>query len=39
MQSDIQWFINSKLHQLSHLTRRMHPEDITAKVLKKSNGM
>ncbi|KAJ7337342.1 ankyrin repeat-containing domain protein, partial [Mycena albidolilacea] len=39
MQSDIQRFIGSKLHQLSHLTCRMHPEDITTQVLKKSNGM
>jgi hypothetical protein len=36
---DIQQFINSELHQLSHLTRRTRAEEITEKVVKKSNGM
>jgi hypothetical protein len=38
-QNDIQWFINSELHSLSHLTCHMHPEEIVTKVAKKSNGM
>jgi hypothetical protein len=37
--NDIQQFINSELHQLSHLTRRTCAEEITEKVVKKSNGM
>jgi hypothetical protein len=36
---DIRRFIDSQLHQLSHLTRRMRAEEIVAKVVKKSNGM
>ncbi|KAJ7855163.1 ankyrin repeat-containing domain protein [Mycena olivaceomarginata] len=37
--NDIQRFINSELHSLSHLTRHMHAEEIVTKVVKKSNGM
>ncbi|KAJ7855133.1 hypothetical protein B0H14DRAFT_3865271 [Mycena olivaceomarginata] len=38
-QNDIRRFINSELHSLSHLTRRMRAEEIVDKVVKKSNGM
>jgi hypothetical protein len=37
--NDIQRFINSELHSLSHLTRHMRAEEIVIKVAKKSNGM
>ncbi|KAJ7855142.1 ankyrin repeat-containing domain protein [Mycena olivaceomarginata] len=36
---DIQRFIDSELHSLSHLTRYMCAEEIVTKVVKKSNGM
>jgi hypothetical protein len=37
--NDIQWFINSELHSLSHLTHRICAEEITEKIVVKSNGM
>ncbi|KAJ7835381.1 ankyrin repeat-containing domain protein [Mycena olivaceomarginata] len=36
---DIRRFINSELHSLSHLTRRICAEEIAEKVVVKSNGM